>query len=209
MSFVQFQSKVLASLMYVVHRPGKFILRSSILRGCHHHHQHDEEDTEAMCKRKHLIWLFRSSPPTSKIKCYPSFPPYSQTLSLWSLLIHKWVCFKPNHKEKNLISIFWSCFVFFLARILPSMLYYSKSQDFSSSPNLSCKLWILNWNILPLKIFCDIFKKYSAKYSFDICQQNPKVCSEIKVRVPNLRSGWRFIYNGSCLSVCLLRFFLF
>ena len=47
MSFVQFQSKVLASLMYVVHRPGKFILRSSILRGCHHHHQHDEEDTEA------------------------------------------------------------------------------------------------------------------------------------------------------------------
>ena len=66
-----------------------------------------------MCKQKHLIWLFRSSPPTSKIKCYPSFPPYSQTLSLWSLLIHKWVCFKPNHKEKNLISIFWSCFVFF------------------------------------------------------------------------------------------------
>ena len=103
-----------------------------------------------MCKRKHLIWLFRASPPTSKIKCYPSFPPYSQTLSLWSLLIHKWVCFKPNHKEKNLISIFWSCFVF-LARILPAMLCYSKSQDFSSSPNLSCKLWILNWNILPLK----------------------------------------------------------
>ena len=103
-----------------------------------------------MCKRKHLIWLFRSSPPTSKIKCYPSFPPYSQTLSLWSLLIHKWVCFKPNHKEKNLISIFWSCFVF-LARILPAMLCYSKSQDFSLSTNLSCKLWILNWNILPLK----------------------------------------------------------
>ena len=88
-----------------------------------------------MCKQKHLIWLFRSSPPTSKIKCYPSFPPYSQTLSLWSLLIHKWVCFKPNHKEKNLVS----------------MLCYSKSQDFSSSPNLSCKLWILNWNILSLK----------------------------------------------------------
>ena len=95
----------------------------------------ESSSISTMCKRKHLIWLFRSSPPTSKIKCYPSFPPYSQTLSLWSLLIHKWVCFKPNHKEKNLVS----------------MLCYSKSQDFSSSPNLSCKLWILNWNNLPLK----------------------------------------------------------
>ena len=98
-----------------------------------------------MCKRKHLIWLFRSSPPTSKIKCYPSFPPYSQTLSLWSLLIHMWVDNKIERKKR------WSCFVFFVAIILPSMLCYSKSQDFSSSPNLSCKLWILNWNILPLK----------------------------------------------------------
>ena len=95
----------------------------------------ESSSISTMCKRKHLIWLFRASPPTSKIKCYPSFPPYSQTLSLWSLLIHKWVCFKPNHKEKNLVA----------------MLCYFKSQDFSSSPNLSCKLWILNWNILPLK----------------------------------------------------------
>ena len=60
-----------------------------------------------MCKQKHLIWLFRSSPPTSKIKCFPSFPPYSQTLSLWSLLIHMWVDNKIERKKC------WSCFVFF------------------------------------------------------------------------------------------------
>ena len=67
----------------------------------------ESSSISTMCKRKHLIWLFRASPPTSKIKCYPSFPPYSQTLSLWSLLIHMWVDNKIERKKC------WSCFVFF------------------------------------------------------------------------------------------------
>ena len=59
MSFVQFQSKVLASLMYVVHRPGKFILRSSILRGCHHHHQHETKKLyERMAISHPPFWPF-------------------------------------------------------------------------------------------------------------------------------------------------------
>ena len=60
-------------------------------------------------------------------------------------------CIEPSSNvNAKIVLQRWSCFVF-LVRILPSMLCYSKSQDFSSSPNLSCKLWILNWNILPLK----------------------------------------------------------